>query len=60
MAFFEYLILVPKINRNVGRDIENQKRLTDMGWKVLIVWECELNKTFHKNRLEKLCDDIAE
>lgn len=54
MAFFEYRILVPKINRNVGRDIENQKRLTDMGWKVLIVWECELNKTFHKNRLEKL------
>ena len=38
---------IPKINRNVERDIENQKKLTDMGWKVLIVWECELKKTIH-------------
>ena len=51
---------IPKINRNVERDIENQKKLTDMGWKVLIVWECELKKTSQKERLEKLCNDIAE
>lgn len=31
-----------------------------MGWKVLIVWECELKKTSQKERLEKLCNDIAE
>lgn len=48
----------PKINRNVERDIENQKKLTDMGWKVLIVWECELKKTSQKERLEKLCNEI--
>ena len=49
---------IPKINRNVERDIENQKKLTDMGWKVLIVWECELKKTSQKERLEKLCNEI--
>lgn len=29
---------------NQMRDSENQKRLTSMGWKVIIVWECELRR----------------
>lgn len=31
-----------KFQRNVGRDARNVKALTDLGWRVLIVWECEL------------------
>ena len=49
---------IPKINRNVERDVENHKKLIDMGWKVLIVWECELKKNMRENRLEKLCNEI--
>lgn len=49
---------VPKINRNVERDVENHKKLIDMGWKVLIVWECELKKNVREKRLEKLCNEI--
>ena len=49
---------IPKINRNVERDVENHKKLIDMGWKVLIVWECELKKNVREKRLEKLCDEI--
>ena len=49
---------IPKINRNVERDVENHKKLIDMGWKVLIVWECELKKNMRENRLEKLFNEI--
>lgn len=31
-----------KFAYNVKRDIEHQKKLKEMGWKVLIVWQCEL------------------
>ncbi len=32
-----------KISRNKDRDIKNQHLLTDMGWGVLVVWECEIS-----------------
>ena len=33
---------LPKIDRNQKRDIDNLTKLTEHGWSVLIVWECEL------------------
>lgn len=33
-----------KIDDNVKRDILNYEQLEDMGWNVIIVWECELGK----------------
>ena len=34
----------PKILKNVERDKENQKKLEQAGWRVLIVWECQLKR----------------
>lgn len=31
----------PKLRRNVKRDAENRRSLRRMGWKMMIVWECE-------------------
>ncbi|MHC1790057.1 very short patch repair endonuclease [Solidesulfovibrio sp.] len=31
-----------KFQRNVSRDAANKAKLEQMGWRVLIVWECEL------------------
>ena len=31
-----------KFARNVARDISNQKKLLDAGWRLHIVWECEI------------------
>lgn len=31
-----------KLEHNRVRDIDNQKLLVEMGWKVLVVWECEI------------------
>lgn len=32
----------PKLIRNHERDQENEKRLRELGWDVMVVWECEL------------------
>lgn len=48
----------PKIERNVKRDIENKLKLEAAGWKVLVIWECELKKRMVENRLLQLCEEI--
>ncbi|MBK1736223.1 very short patch repair endonuclease [Halorhodospira abdelmalekii] len=32
----------PKLEANRKRDSRNQRRLKDLGWRVLIVWECQM------------------
>lgn len=34
---------VAKFEANVGRDLRNINTLSDIGWQVLVVWECEVN-----------------
>ena len=34
---------LPKLARNVQRDKANCKRLRALGWRVLVVWECEVD-----------------
>ena len=43
-----------KLYGNVERDKRNRKELEEMGWKVIIVWECELKK----DRLEQTLDEL--
>ena len=33
---------VPKLARTQERDSSNQKKLSEMGWSILVAWECEL------------------
>lgn len=33
---------INKITRNRNRDVINKGKLTRLGWKYLIIWECEL------------------
>lgn len=47
-----------KINRNLERDKENYKKLTEAGWKILVVWECELKKDVREARLMRLIKEI--
>jgi len=46
----EVLYWLPKLDRNVQRDKEHWKKLNEMGWNVLVVWECE---TVDARKLEK-------
>lgn len=35
----------PKLERNRRRDRENERRLSELGWQVCVVWECEMAAT---------------
>jgi len=47
-----------KINKNIERDLKNSNALIKMGFKVLVVWECELKEDTEK-RLELLINEIV-
>ena len=47
-----------KIDRNVERDNENQKKLEAQGWQVLIIWECQLKKAVAEENLQQLYEKI--
>ncbi|RMB07975.1 very short patch repair endonuclease [Eilatimonas milleporae] len=34
---------LPKLEANRERDIKKQKQLRDLGWRFMIIWECQLN-----------------
>lgn len=34
----------PKLRRNVQRDREHLTELRNLGWKTLVIWECEIKK----------------
>ena len=43
---------LPKLERNIKRDKQNQRILKRLGWRVLVVWECEIrNRTALERRL---------
>ena len=46
-----------KFNSNILRDLENQKKIKDIGLRSIIIWECELK---NKKELEKKLFDIRK
>ena len=50
---------IPKLQRNVERDREQTRKLEELGWRVLVVWECELDKNKRENTLRKLREEIV-
>ena len=49
-----------KIARNRTRDIRDQKRLADMGWHCITVWECGLRKDRRESTLESLAATLKQ
>ena len=45
---------VAKIRRNKERDKEEQRKLAEMGWHCITVWECELKSSKREETLESL------
>ena len=45
---------VTKIRRNMERDREEQRKLAEMGWHSIIVWECELKPARREETLDSL------
>ena len=47
-----------KITRNQERDQEVWRQLEAKGWNVIIVWECELNKSKFPDTLLRVTDEL--
>jgi len=45
-----------KFRENVERDRRQQRALRSAGWRVFVVWECELDRP---RRLQRLCKELA-
>lgn len=43
---------LPKIDRNKARDVRNIAVLETLGWRVIVIWECETK------RLEQLASKL--
>ena len=46
-----------KFSRNIERDKKTEKQLKELGWHLIVIWECELKK---EGFLETLPDKITE
>lgn len=49
-----------KIETNISRDQRKEAQLRDMGWNVLIVWECELRPPKRQATLERLESQLRQ
>jgi len=46
----------PKLHGNKLRDSQNDRKLKEMGWKVIIVWECRCkSEKFIRKEIRKIC-----
>lgn len=48
-----------KLDGNVKRDELNYSKLKGDGWRVIVVWECELKKSNCVERLDKIYQEIT-
>lgn len=49
-----------KINRNIERDADNLRTLTEQGWRVITIWECQLKKKVAEENLLRLYNEIIK
>jgi DNA mismatch endonuclease (patch repair protein) len=43
-----------KFKANVERDKRNEEKLRELGWRVLVIWECEIKKLFDNGLIERV------
>jgi DNA mismatch endonuclease (patch repair protein) len=51
----------PKLTKNRERDLQVNKLLAEQGWKVLVVWECELrDKAALEQRIKEFLKETGK
>ena len=48
---------INKFKKNVENDKKHQRELEEAGWKVLIIWECEIEKKFEET-MTKITNEL--
>lgn len=49
-----------KIEGNASRDVAQQKALSDLGWNIIVIWECQLKKDKEEKTLTGLVAQLKE
>ena len=49
-----------KIQKNVERDQKNKELLEEQGWRVFIIWECQLKRAVAESSLATLYEKITK
>lgn len=49
---------IAKFSKTIARDRSNITQLQNMGWKVIIIWECEVKQHFQALMKRVICDII--
>lgn len=44
----------PKLQNNRRRDAKNRRNLRQLGWKTLVVWECQVQRWTSERLLDRL------
>lgn len=61
ITILKYRFLEGKISNNKSRDDKNSDLLVKLGWKVIIIWQCEISKIDNRIKiLNKLLEDIKQ
>ena len=47
-----------KIETNIKRDKNNYQSLKELGWKVIVIWECEIKKALKEETLNNLKNQL--
>ena len=48
-----------KLLQNRKRDAKIYRELTNLGWKVIVIWQCELKKSLFQERMNNLTEQIV-
>lgn len=51
---------IPKFERNVERDERNVRFLEEQGWRVHVIWECQLKKKTVDETFDRLIPLLKE
>jgi len=47
-----------KISGNIERDIRVRNKLEELGWKVIVIWQCQLKHKTIESTLNRLIDNL--
>ena len=49
-----------KLKRNYEHDQEVYQQLRNLGWNIIVLWQCELKNSTFENRMKQLTDEITK
>ena len=48
-----------KIKSNISRDIQNENKLRELGWGLIVIWECDLKRDKTEKTLRSLIEKLT-